>query len=392
MLDLEQVQAWLREAGFGGWLLFDFHGMNPIARRIVGLPAQGVFSRRWAYWIPSKGEPAWIIPRLEAGQFRPPLPGRILTYVSWQDWLDRLRSVLYGVGPVAMEYSPYGAIPYVSRVDAGTIEVVRGLGVEVVSSADLVQVVEACWTAEQLAGHRRSAAALMAIKDAAFQYIAQALAKGQIVYEHEIQQLILQQCADRGLVGAGAIVAVNTHSSNPHYFPSSDRPTPIHPGDWVLIDLWAKEARLDAVYADITWVAYAGTAPPKSHQDLFDLVRAARDAAIRFVQEGIRAGRPVYGYEVDDVARGVITHANYGEYFIHRTGHSIGIEGHGNGVNLDNLETQDRRRLIPGVGFSIEPGIYLPEFGVRLEVDMYVGEREAEVTTLPLQDEIVRLL
>ncbi len=391
MLDLAQVQSRLVEAGLGGWLLFDFHGMNPIARRVVGLPTQGVFSRRWAYWIPSRGEPAWIIPRLEAGHFSPPLPGRVLTYVSWQDWLDRLRSLLHGVGPVAMEYSPQGAIPYVSRVDAGTIEMVRGLGVEVVSSADLVQAVEARWTVEQLAGHRRSAAALLAIKDAAFQHMAQALANGQTVYEHEMQQWILQQCADRGLAGAGAIVAVNAHSGNPHYFPSPDRPTPIRPGDWVLIDLWAKQAEPDAVYADITWVAYAGAEPPKLHQDLFDIVRAARDAAIRFVQEGIRAGRPVYGYEVDDVARGVITYANYGEYFIHRTGHSIGVEGHGNGVNIDNLETQDRRRLIPGVGFSIEPGIYLPEFGVRLEVDMYVGERDAEVTTLPLQDEIVRL-
>lgn len=391
MLDLGRVQSLLTEAGLGGWLLFDFHGMNPIARRVVGLPAQGVFSRRWACWIPSRGEPAWIIPRLEAGHFQPPLPGHILTYVSWQDWLDRLRGVLHDVSRVAMEYSPQGAIPYVSRVDAGTIEMVRGLGVEVVSSADLVQAVEACWTAEQLAGHRRSAATLLAIKDAAFQHLAQALAKGQTVCEHEIQQFILQQCADHGLVGAGAIVAVNAHSSHPHYFPSPDRPTPIRPGDWVLIDLWAKGAEPDAVYADITWVAYAGAAPPKLYQDIFDIVRAARDAAIRFVQEGIRAGRPVYGYEVDDVARGLIAHANYGEYFIHRTGHSIGVEGHGNGVNMDNLETQDRRRLIPGVGFSIEPGIYLPEFGVRLEVDMYVGEGEAEVTTLPLQDEIVRL-
>ncbi|MCS7222315.1 MAG: Xaa-Pro peptidase family protein [Anaerolineae bacterium] len=392
MLDLGRVQSLLTEAGLGGWLLFDFHGMNPIARRVVGLPAQGVFSRRWAYWIPPRGEPAWIIPRLEAGHFQAPLPGRILTYVSWQDWLDRLRSLLHGVGQVAMEYSPQGAIPYVSRVDAGTIEMVRGLGVEVVSSADLVQAVEACWTAEQLAGHRRSAAALLAIKDMAFQHIAQALGKGQMVCEHEVQQFILQQCADRGLIGAGAIVAVNAHSSNPHYFPSPDRPTPVRSGDWVLIDLWAKEERPDAVYADITWVAYAGVEPPKLHQDIFDIVRAARDAAVRFVQQGIRAGRPVYGYEVDDVARGIITYANYGEYFIHRTGHSIGVEAHGNGVNIDNLETQDRRRLIPGVGFSIEPGIYLPEFGVRLEIDMYVGERDAEVTTLPLQDEIVRLL
>ncbi len=391
MLDLSQIQPLLIEARLGGWLLFDFHGMNPIARRVVGLPGQGVFSRRWAYWIPARGEPAWIVPRLEASHFDPPAPGRVLTYVSWQDWRDRLSGVLRGTGPVAMEYSPQGAIPYVSRVDAGTIETVRSLGVEVVSSADLVQAVEARWTPAQLDSHRRSAAALLAVKDAAFQRIAQALVSGQSLHEHEVQTFILEQCTERNMTGAGAIVAVNAHSGNPHYFPTPDRPTPIHPGDWVLIDLWAKGTEPDAVYADITWVAYAGAQPPRQYQELFDIVRAARDAAVRFVQEGVRAGRPVYGYQVDDVARRVITDAGYGEHFIHRTGHSIGVEGHGNGVNIDNLETQDRRRLIPGVGFSIEPGIYLPEFGVRLEIDMVVGERDAEVTTLPMQDEIVRL-
>jgi Xaa-Pro aminopeptidase len=391
MFDLSQIQSLLTEARLGGWLLFDFHGMNPIARRVVGLPGQGVFSRRWAYWIPARGEPAWIVPRLEAGHFEPPAPGRVLTYVSWQDWRDRLSSVLHDAGPVAMEYSPQGVIPYVSRVDAGTIETVRSLGVEVVSSADLVQAVEARWTPAQLDGHRRSAAALLAVKDAAFQRIAQMLANGQTLHEHEVQAFTLEQCTERDMAGAGAIVAVNAHSGNPHYSPTSARPTPIRPGDWVLIDLWAKGAEPDAVYADITWVAYAGAQPPRRHQDIFDIVRAARDAAVRFVQEGVRAGRPVYGYQVDDVARGVITDAGYGEHFIHRTGHSISVEGHGNGVNIDNLETQDRRRLIPGVGFSIEPGIYLPEFGVRSEIDMYVGERDAEVTTLPMQDEIVRL-
>ena len=392
MPDIPQIQSLLASAGLDGWLLFDFHGMNPIARRVAGLPERGVFSRRWAYWIPVEGEPAWVIPRLEAGHFQPPAPGRVLTYVSWRDWQDRLRMLLRHARRVAMEYSPHAAIPYVSRVDAGTIEQVRELGVEVLSSADLVQAVEARWTPAQLEGHRRSAAALMAVKDAAFQHIAQALASGRTVHEHEVCAYILEECAARGLVGAHALVAVNAHSGDPHYVPSAERPTPIDPGDWVLIDLWAKQPDPDAVYADITWVAYAGAQPPKLHQDVFDIVRAARDAAVRFVQEGIRAGRAVHGYEVDDAARRVIAYANYGEYFIHRTGHSIGVAGHGNGVNMDNLETQDRRRLIPGVGFSIEPGIYLPEFGVRLEINMYVGEREAEITTLPLQEEIIRLI
>ncbi|HEY65085.1 MAG TPA: aminopeptidase P family protein [Caldilineae bacterium] len=391
MFNLFQVQSLLREAGWGGWLLFDFRGSNPIARRVVGLPEQGVFSRRWAYWIPASGDPAWVVPRLEADPFEPPVPGRVFTYVSWRDWLDRLRSLIGGAGTIAMEYSPQGAIPYVSRVDGGTLDQIRGLGVEVVSSADLVQAVEARWTLAQLEGHRRSAAALMEVKDEAFTLISRTLAEGRVLYEHEVQAFIIEQCAARGMVGAKATVAVNAHSGSPHYFPSPERPTPIRLGDWVLIDLWAKQAEPDAVYADITWVAYAGAQPPRRHQEIFDIVREARDAAIQFVQEGVRVGRPIHGYEVDDVARGVIARAGYGEYFIHRTGHSIGVEGHGNGVNIDNLETQDRRRLIPGIGFSIEPGIYLSEFGVRLEVDMYVGEGEAQVTTLPLQDEIIRL-
>ena len=391
MADLAQVQSLLRETKVDGWLLFDFRELNPIARRVVGLPEKVHFSRRWAYWIPARGEPIWIIPRLEAGQFEPPMPGSVNTYVSWREWLGRLREALDGAHTVAMEYSPQGAIPYVSRVDAGTIEQVRGLGVDVVSSADLVQAIEARWTPGQLAGHRRSAAALIEIKDAAFALIGEAVQNGRIIYEHEVQQFILEQCTQHGMTGAGAIVAVNAHSGNPHYFPSPERPTPIRLNDWVLIDLWAKQAVPDGVYGDITWVAYAGATPSQRHQEIFDIVREARDAAIRFVQEGIQAGRTIHGYEVDDVAREVIARAGYGEYFIHRTGHSIGIEGHGNGANIDNLETQDHRRLIPGIGFSIEPGIYLPEFGVRLEIDMYVGEDEAEVTTLPLQNEIIRL-
>jgi Xaa-Pro aminopeptidase len=392
MVDLAQIQSLLAEAGLDGWLLFDFHGMNPIARHVVGLPEQGVFSRRWAYWIPTRGEPTWIIPRLEAGRFEPTAPGRIVTHISWQDWAERLRGVLPAGGQVAMEYSPQNAIPYIARADAGTVELVRSMGVTVVSSADLVQAVEARWTPSQLAGHRRSADAVLAAKDAAFQYIAHALRDGEVVHEHEVQAFIMQQCADYGLVSAGAIVGVNAHSANPHYFPSPEHPTPIREGDWVLIDLWAKGSEPDAVFADITWVAYAGARPPQPYQDIFTIVQESRDAAVRFIREGLQAGRIVYGYEVDDVARGVIAKAGYGECFIHRTGHSIGIEGHGNGVNIDNLETQDRRRLIPGVGFSIEPGIYLPDFGVRLEIDVHVGEHDAEVTTLPLQNEIVCLV
>ena len=390
MQRLSQIQAAIRSEGLDGWLLYEFRGLNPIALDVVGITAEQSGSRRWACFIPAQGEPRWLVHAIERSGWAAIAP-QAQTYVSWVDWREGLRTLLAGSRRVAMEVSPGAAIPYIGRVDAGTVELVRSLGVEVLTSADLVQIAQAVWTAEQLESHRRACAALLAVKDATFAHVREGLAAGAPRSELSVLGFMGEEFQRRGLSGYGAIVAVNGHAANPHYFPRPDADTPIRRGDLLLIDLWAREPRADAIYGDITWVAYAGPEPPARIRSVFDVVAAARDAAVAFMRERLRAGRPVYGYEVDDIARGVIAAAGFGPYFIHRTGHSIGTAGHGNGVNLDNLETQDRRRLIPGVGFSVEPGIYLPQegFGIRLEIDCYVNGDDVEVTTLPLQKELV---
>ncbi len=388
---LPDIQAAIRAEKLDGWLLYDFKGLNPIALRVAGIPADRFLSRRWACFIPAVGAPRWLVHAIEAGSMADLAPGAA-TYVSWQAWRDGLAVLLAGAGRVAMEVSPGCAIPYVSRVDAGTVELIRGLGVEVVTSADLVQVAEAVWTPGQLASHRRACAALIEVQAATFAHVRARLAADLPVTECGIQDFMMAQFAARGLVtDHPPIVGVNGHAADPHFAPRRDADTPLRPGDFLLIDLWAREPGPDGIYGDITWVAYAGAQVPPRIQQVFEVVRQARDAAVTFARARLQAGQPVYGYEVDDACRAVIEQAGFGPYFIHRTGHSIGTSDHDNGVNIDNLETQDRRRLIPGVGFSVEPGIYLPTegFGVRLEIDCYVADDDIEVTTLPLQDEIV---
>jgi Xaa-Pro aminopeptidase len=395
---LTEIQAALRAAGLDGWLLYDFRGLNPIAARVARLPAGHLFTRRWVCFIPAAqgAAPRWLVHGIEAGAFRDARPA---TYVSWMEWRTELQVLLAGARRVAMEVSPGCAIPTVSRVDAGTVELVRSLGVEVASSADLVQVAEAVWTVEQLAGHRRAAAALLAVKDEAFAHVRSRLAAGQPVTEAGLQRFMLERFSQHSLISADPpIVAVNGHAADPHFAPKPEADTPVRRGDLLLLDLWARERGEDAVYADITWIGYCGPEAPPRVRELFGIVRAARDGAVAFIRERLTAGQPVYGYEADDAARGIIVAAGYGPRFIHRTGHSIGTTDHGNGVNLDNLETQDGRRLIPGVGFSVEPGIYLPEenIGIRSEINCHVspaGEGDGlEVTTLPLQEAVVVLL
>ncbi len=390
---LPEIQAALALEGLDGWLLYDFRGLNPIALRVAGMPAGLLLTRRWACFIPRAGGPRWLVHAIEAGGLRAVAPDAA-TYVSWVEWREGLRRLLQGARRVAMEISPGNAIPSVSRVDAGTVDLVRSLGVEVLTSADLVQVAEAVWSAEQADSHRRAARAVLAVKDAAFNHARERLAAGQRVTEVGLQDFMMAQFATRGLeTDHPPIVAINAHAADPHFAPRREADTPLKPGDLLLIDLWAREARADAVYADITWMAFVGRQVPGRVQEVFDLVRQARDAAVAFARARLQAGMPVYGYEVDDACRALIRAAGLGDRFIHRTGHSLGTSGHGNGVNLDNLETQDRRRLIPGVGFSVEPGIYLPEegIGVRLEINCQVTGADLEVTTLPLQDEIVLL-
>ncbi len=359
MPELDDIQNVIRQTGLDGWLLFDFRGSNPIAGRIAGLPAEAVFSRRWAYWIPAEGEPEWLVHAIEIAPFRgQPKPPR--TYVRWQTLCSELQEMMGDARRIAMEYSPECAIPYVSRVDAGTIEMIRGLGKEIVSSADLVQVAEARWTPQQREGHCRSANALLHIKDETFDYVAFALRAGTPISEYSVQQWMMQRIDEAGLVvDHPPLVAVNAH----------------------------------AVYADITWVALCADQVPQRYQHICDVVARARDAAVAYVEREMAAGRVVRGCDVDDACRGVIEQAGYGPYFIHRTGHSLGTSGHGNGANMDNLETNDTRRLIPGTAFTIEPGIYLPgDFGVRLEIDLAVHENGVEITTLPLQHKIIALL
>lgn len=393
MRRLTEIQAAIRAEGLDGWLLYDFKDLNPIARRVAGIPADRFLSRRWGCFVPPAGPPRWLVHAIEAGSMADLAP-RGATYVSWQAWRDGLAALLSGAGRVAMEISPGCAIPYVSRVDAGTVELIRSLGVEVVTSADLVQVAEAVWSPAQLASHRRAARALIETQAATFAHVREQLGAGLTVTECGIQDFMMAQFAARGLeTDHPPIVGVNGHAADPHFAPRREADTPLRPGDFLLIDLWAREPGPDGIYGDITWVAYAGREAPPRVQHVFEVVRQARDAAVAFAQERLRAGRPVFGYEVDEACREVIAQAGFGPFFIHRTGHSIGASGHGNGVNIDNLETQDRRRLIPGAGFSIEPGIYLPDerFGVRLEIDCYVPGDEVEVTTLPLQDALVLL-
>jgi Xaa-Pro aminopeptidase len=381
-MDVPAIQAALAEQRIDGWLLYDFRGSNPIARAVIGFDESQIGTRRWFYLIPRQGQPVAIMHVIEPHALKG-APGRSVLYRSWKELEALLREHLGGLSRVAMEYSPGAAIPYVGRVDAGTVEMVRAAGVEVVSSADLVQIFEARWTPEQKALHDRAARDTMWAKDQAFALIRERLAATAPLKESEVQSFIMARFRARGLVSDHpCIVAVNDHASDPHF---ETGPGPqdrlIKRGDLVLIDLWAKVADDPrAVYYDATWMGYAGSEVPARMQEVWEAVKGARDAAVSFVTESVAAGRTIHGYEVDDVSRAFIEERGFGPYFLHRTGHSIGYLVHGNGVNIDNLETRDQRRIIPGVCFSIEPGVYLPEFGVRSEIDMYVGEGKAEVT------------
>jgi Xaa-Pro aminopeptidase len=321
------------------------------------------------------------------------LPGQAESYVSWEQQRQILGRLLAGGLRVAMQYSPLNAVPYVSRVDAGTIELIRSYGVEVVSSADLIQTFEARWTDRQLESHQFAAVALRRIVDETFSHVHEAVTQGRNLTEYGVQQFILARIGEAGMVTSSApIAAVDAHSADPHYGPAEIGSADVHRDALLLIDLWAKRAEAGSVYADITWTGYVGQTVPVKHREVFDLVRQGRDAALTFVRTEIAAGHRPFGWEVDDACRQVIQRAGYGDQFVHRTGHSIGEEVHGNGANIDGLETQDTRRLMPKTCFSIEPGIYLPgEFGIRSELDVYIAERQALVFGLPLQNEIISI-
>ncbi len=390
---VDRIQQAIREQpGIDGWLFYDFRHLDPIAYRVLLLDPSIHVTRRWYYWIPAIGTPVKLQHRIEP-HVLDGLPGEVRFYVSWREQQAALRALLQSAKRIAMQYSPMNAIPYLSRVDAGTLELLRSWGLEVVTSADLVQQFEAVWDEAQLASHQVAASGLRAIVDETFGFIGTSLAAGHVLTEYRVQQYILSRMQARGLVTSSPpIAAVNAHSADPHYGPSAEGSEPIKQGDLVLIDLWAKQPEPRAVYADITWTGFVGEVVPVTQQAVFQIVRQARDAAVAFVKTRVRDGEFPYGWEVDDVCRKVIQEAGYGEYFVHRTGHSIGEEVHGNGANIDNLETQDGRRLLPGTCFSIEPGIYLPEdFGIRSELDVYLSAHEAVVYGQPVQTELVAI-
>ena len=386
-------RAIAEQAGLDGWLFYDFRGSDPLAYRVLMLDPTTHVTRRWYYWIPRQGRPVKLLHRIEP-HVLDALPGEMVPYVSWTEQRAALATLLRGATRIAMQYSPQNAIPYISRVDAGTVELIRSFGVEVTTSADLVQRFEAVWNEGQLESHRVAAEALRRIVDEAFTHVRTSLTAGQALTEYDLQQFILSRIqAHRVVTGSPPIVAVNEHSADSHYGPRPEGSATIRRGDLILIDLWAKQPEPAAVYADITWTGYVGAAVPARQQAVFRIVRQARDTALVFVRERVKAGEFPCGWEVDDVCRGVIREAGYGDQFIHRTGHSIGEEVHGNGANIDNLETQDARRLLPGTCFSIEPGIYLAgEFGIRSELDVYLADQDARVFGLPLQTEIVPIL
>ena len=389
-VNLSEMQADLRAAKLDGWLFYDFRGRDPIAQRILQLP-NSMRTRRWYYFVPSKGAPKKLVHKIETESLAA-LPGDTLYYSAQEELRKNLAKALGRAKHVAMQYSPKNEIPYVAMVDAGTVELVRGTGVKVVSSADLVQKYEAAWSAEQLESHRQAGAAIDRIVREAFQHAANSVREKKPLTEYDLKQWILREFEKANLATEeGPDVAVNAHASDPHYGPKPEGSATIGEGDLLLLDVWGKTKAKNSVYYDITWVGYLGAKVPDKMAKVFAVVREARDKAVALIRASVAAGKPLQGWQVDKATRTVIEKAGYGKYFFHRTGHSIGQAVHGNGANMDGLETRDVRHLIPHTCTSVEPGIYLPEFGIRSEVNVYIGEKEAQVTGA-VQKEILALL
>ena len=388
-LPIPAVQKALKQDGLDGWLLYDFHGSNPIARRLTDLVSSPKLStRRWYYLVPAEGAPRGLVHAIERHNLDT-LPGDKQAYAGREQLAAGLKTLLRGMKRVAMEYSPGNSIPYVSRVDAGTVEAVRELGVDVVSSGDLIQRFEAIWSDEALATHRAASERLYRIKDRAFELIASRV--NRKLSEYDVQQSMMKWFEEEGLITDSApCVAAQENAGNPHYQPGPTASRAIHQDEIVLLDLWGKLATPGAVFADITWVGFSGSRVPETYARAFAAARDGRNAGVDLVKAAASQRRELRGFEVDRATRDVIERAGYGAQFIHRTGHSLGEEVHGNGVHMDDYETHDERRLIPGTGFTIEPGIYTSDFGVRTEINMYVGDGAAEVTG-PMQHEIVTL-
>jgi Xaa-Pro aminopeptidase len=393
-MNLDAIQAALREAGHDGWLFYDHHHRDPIAGRILGLDPRAHVTRRWYYFIPATGEPRKLVHRIE--QLRLDfLPGTKSLYSSWQELAAGLDALLAGSTRIAMQYSSDNAIMYVSMVDAGTIEFLRSLGKTIVSSADLICQFEAVLTADQVASHFVAQRAIDDLLAGGWQQIARRLRPSNGTparyTEFDHVQWLCEAMRRAGIVwDSGPNVSVNANCSDSHYEPTAEHASPIREGDFLLIDIWGRPDKPASIYYDITWTGVVGREPSPREQLVFETVRNARDAAIAAVEQAFAADRPICGFEADDAARAVIQTAGFGEFYTHRTGHNIAQEVHGPGAHLDNLETHDVRRLLPNTCFSVEPGIYLPEFGVRSEIDMMTAHGKAWVTG-KIQRELVRI-
>ena len=377
-MDLKAIQTALHDRGIDAWLFYDHHHRDPIAYKVLDVPETLMVTRRWFYVIPREGEPAKLVHRIEAGHLDG-LPGSKREYSSWRELWDNLQAMLVKFRTVAMQYSPNNSIPYIGLVDAGTVELVRSFGKEIVSSGDLVARFEAAWSQEQIASHYAARDVIDAIIPEAFKEIGRRVRDGGTT-EYAIQQWFAEAFRRENIFTEDLpIVAVNANSGNPHYEPKAQGSAQIKPGDFVLLDVWGKKNTPNAVYYDITWTGVIGT-PTDKQVEIFNIVSGARDAGVKKVQEAYAGKRRIAGWEVDQATREHIVNSGYGQYFVHRTGHSIGVNVHGNGANMDNLETKDEREIIPNTCFSIEPGIYLPEFGVRSEVNVLIHNGAAEVT------------
>jgi len=393
-MDLKAIQKALTEAGYDGWLFYDFHNRDLIGARVLKMDTRRFASRRWFYYIPAAGEPKKLVHKIEPWRCDQ-LPGEKFIYLPWEQQHEMLKEILKGSKKVAMQYSPNNAIPYVSIVDAGTFNLIQSFGVEIVSSADLVSQFESHLSMEDFDSHVEAGVVLQKVKDEAFKEIAKRIKNGDNPTEYQIYEFMVDMMKKGGLhFEDGPIVAVNDHAADPHFEPTPENTHTMMEGDLVLIDLWAKMDRPGSIYYDITWMGYIGTEVPEKIESIFQIGRQARDAAFNFVKERFASNTPVHGWEVDDVCRKVIVDAGYGEYFSHRTGHNIGEEVHGNGVHIDNLETKDERVIIKGTCFSVEPGIYMlhEKIGFRTEIDVFVTDEGNVEVSGPVQESVIPIL
>lgn len=390
-MEIKKLQEEVRKQKVSGWLFYDFHNRDAMAYRILGLEFGKFTSRRWYYFVPAEGEPIKLVSAVESVKLDS-LPGKKLVYSSWKQQHQLIKEMLVDAKSIAMQYSPYNNIPYISIVDGGTIELIKSFGVEIVSSANLVQIFEAVIDEKGYKSHLEAGEIVQKIKDEAFALIGQKVRNGEKITEYDVQQFIVKRFHEEGLTDDNdhPIVGVNEHPADPHFEPKPGNTYTIKKGDTLLIDLWARKDNDSSIYYDITWCGYVGLNPPSKYVEIFNLVKDARTSAKNFIRDKFSKGEKCYGYEVDDVCRSVIKEAGYGEYFIHRTGHSIGHEVHGNGVNIDNFETKDERELVSGICFSIEPGIYLPgEMGVRSEINVFITKDREVVVAGKEQEKLI---